>query len=93
MRAGMAHVITDKCSGTCNFECTDVCPNEAIHPTKTEIRNFGSDNKQLFINPDKCCSCGACEALCPNDAIYDEENLPTNLSKCAQINREYFEET
>jgi ferredoxin len=31
---------------------------------------------QLFINPDACIACGACEPECPWNAIFQEDDVP-----------------
>jgi ferredoxin len=49
--------------------CLDACPVDAI---ATEA---GVDRK-LFIDPDGCIDCGACEAACPNKAVFRADRLP-----------------
>jgi ferredoxin len=33
----------------------------------------------LFIHPEQCIDCGACEMECPHFAIYSEEDVPEKL--------------
>ena len=47
---------------------------------------------QLYIHPDECIDCGACEPECPVDAIYDEDDLPEEYEKFIEINAKFFEE-
>ena len=47
---------------------------DCIHPTKDED-NF-EESKMLYIDPDTCIDCGACEPVCPVTAIFPEEELP-----------------
>ncbi len=47
---------------------------------------------QLFINPEECIDCGACEPECPVDAIYDEDDLREEYEKYTEINANFFEE-
>ena len=47
---------------------------------------------QLYIHPDECIDCGACEPECPVDAIYDEDDLPEEYEKYTEINANFFEE-
>ena len=30
----------------------------------------------MYIDPEECIDCGACEPECPVDAIYDEDEVP-----------------
>jgi ferredoxin len=40
----------------------------------------------MFIHPDECIDCGACEPECPVDAIFTEEELPDKWSTFLQAN-------
>ena len=81
----MAHVITSKCIGTCDTGCVRVCPVDCIvgpvpldqlqqDPVAERGRAF--PGIQLFIDPEICVCCGACEDQCPEAAIYPEEAVP-----------------
>lgn len=61
----MAFVITSPCEGEKAADCVEVCPVDCIEEGKD----------QFFINPDICIDCGACEAACPVEAIYIEDEL------------------
>ena len=75
----MTYIITDPCVGTCDTACVEVCPVDCIHGpddpegSGEEAKEDGYDatNKQLYINPEECIDCGACEPECPNTAIYE----------------------
>lgn len=72
----MTFVVTENCQ-KCRFtDCVSVCPVDC----------FYGDDEQLYINPDECIDCGACEPECPVDAIYDEANLPKSQEKWLEIN-------
>ena len=45
---------------------------------------------QLYIHPDECIDCGACEPECPVTAIFPEEDVPGNMREYIQINRDVF---
>ena len=45
----------------------------------------------LYIDPDECIDCGACEPECPVEAIFVEEDLPNEWSRFTEINAKYFE--
>src|SRR5688572_14408359 len=76
----MPYVITEACIGTKDKACVDVCPVDCIYE--------GPD--QLYIHPDECIDCGACEPECPVTAIFPEEDVPANLKQYVQLNREVF---
>lgn len=76
----MPYVITEACIGTKDKACVDVCPVDCIYE--------GPD--QLFIHPDECIDCGACEPECPVTAIFPEEDVPGHLAKYIQLNAEVF---
>ncbi|MGB0652012.1 MAG: 4Fe-4S dicluster domain-containing protein [Thermoplasmatota archaeon] len=90
----MTRVITSACIGTKDTSCVDVCPVDCIHP------HSGSDGEnakqtleqaeQLYINPDECIDCGACESACPVEAIYPDDEIPEGEEKYEQINADYF---
>jgi NAD-dependent dihydropyrimidine dehydrogenase PreA subunit len=62
----MAYVVTEPCIGTKDRSCVAVCPVDC----------FYEDGTQLYIHPDECIDCGACEPECPVDAIFVEEDVP-----------------
>ncbi len=77
----MPYVITEACISTKDRACVDVCPVDCIYE--------GED--QLYIQPDECIDCGACEPECPVSAIYPEEDVPENLQGFIAKNREIFD--
>jgi ferredoxin len=44
----------------------------------------------LYIDPDECIDCSACEPACPVNAIYFEDDVPTEMKKYVQINADFF---
>src|SRR5439155_10227171 len=84
----MPHVITEPCIGTKDTACVAVCPVDCIHPRKDE-GNFEAAT-QLYINPDECIDCGACEPACPVAAIFPEEEVPEKWKSFIQLNYDYF---
>ena len=95
----MAFVITEPCISTCDTACVSVCPVDCIHGpidkegAGAEVEGMDSvAGLQLYIHPDECIDCGACEPECPVDAIYDEDDLPDEYEKFIEINAKFFEE-
>ena len=84
----MAYVITEPCIGTKDASCVDVCPVDCIHPRKDE---GGFDAvPQLYIDPDECIDCGACEPECPVTAIFPEDDVPAEWTNFVKVNADYF---
>jgi len=50
------------------------------------------DGLQLYIDPDECIDCGACEPECPVEAIFEEDMLPEEWMNYIEINKEFFSE-
>ena len=65
----MTYVIAEACIDVLDISCVSVCPVDCIHYEE------GVDRK-LFIDPNECIDCGACEPECPVNAIFPEESLP-----------------
>src|SRR6185437_7662781 len=78
--SSMPYVITQPCIDLKDRSCVDVCPVDCIY----------EGEKQLFINPDECIDCGACEPECPVTAIFPEEDVPTQWKEYIALNREIF---
>ena len=84
----MAYIIAEPCIGTKDTACVEVCPVDCIHPTKDADEFEGA--KQLYIDPETCIDCGACEPVCPVTAIFPEEELPDKWNEYVAINADYF---
>jgi NAD-dependent dihydropyrimidine dehydrogenase PreA subunit len=80
--ACMAYVITQPCIGLKDASCVDVCPVDCIHA--------GEEDEQYFINPEECIDCGACEPVCPVNAIFEEGSVPKKWKPFIQLNADYF---
>jgi len=76
----MTYVITEPCIGVKDRACVDVCPVDCIY----------EDEKMLYIHPDECIDCGACEPECPVNAIFPEEDVPENQKEYTAINKDIF---
>lgn len=46
----------------------------------------------LYIQPDECVDCGACEPVCPVEAIYYEDDVPSQWKDFTKVNTEFFVE-
>lgn len=45
----------------------------------------------LYIHPDECVDCGACEPVCPVEAIYYEDDTPEVWEVYYRVNVEFFD--
>ena len=74
----MPYIVTDNCYD-CRFtDCVTVCPVECFH----------GDGKMLYIDPDECIDCGACEPECPVQAIFEDSEVPDDKQEWVAINAE-----
>jgi ferredoxin len=46
----------------------------------------------LYIHPDECVDCGACEPVCPVEAIFYEDDLPEKWHDYTKANVDFFDE-
>ena len=79
----MTYIIAEPCIDVKDTACVEVCPVDCIH---------GKDeDKQLFIDPEECIDCGACEPACPVQAIFPEEEVPEKWKPFIAKNYEYYD--
>jgi ferredoxin len=86
----MPWTITRLCRDCLDTGCVSVCPVDCIYeyvgPDKEKFPN------QLYINPDECIDCGACEPECPWQAIFEEPAVPEVLKADVDLNHAMLEE-
>jgi NAD-dependent dihydropyrimidine dehydrogenase PreA subunit len=80
----MTYVITSACIDVQDQSCVDVCPVDCIHFEE------GVDT-MLYVDPDECIDCGACEPACPVSAIFAEDDVPAGEQVFTQINALWFQ--
>jgi ferredoxin len=51
---------------------------------------FDATDKTLYIDPEECIDCGACEPECPVEAIFEEDEVPAEWEKFIKLNYDYF---
>ncbi|MEU5322092.1 ferredoxin [Streptomyces sp. NPDC021056] len=77
----MTYVIAQPCVEVKDKACIDECPVDCIY----------EGPRMLYIHPDECVDCGACEPVCPVEAIFYEDDLPEQWSAFGPANAEVFE--
>ena len=75
----MAYVVGKGCIGCKHTTCVSVCPVDAFH----EGPNF------LVINPDECIDCDICVPECPEEAIFHEDEMPSDQIQFIEINEKF----
>jgi ferredoxin len=83
----MTYVIAEPCINTKDTACVEVCPVDCIHPKKDEPE-FAAENK-LYIDPETCIDCGACQPACPVEACMPEDEVPEKWKHYIQLNADY----
>lgn len=80
----MAYIITRLCRDCVDTACVAVCPVDCIyHHTGSDKSAFPN---QLYIHPDECIDCGACEPECPWQAIFEESAVPGAFADDTKLN-------
>jgi ferredoxin len=79
----MAYVITQPCIDVKDKSCVHVCPDSCIY-----IETDDLDHK-LYIHPDECIDCGACEPECPVTAIFEESAVPGEWQEFIELDKRW----
>ncbi|MBU6146840.1 MAG: 4Fe-4S binding protein [Actinomycetales bacterium] len=77
----MTYVIADPCVDLKDKSCIEECPVDCIY----------EGGRMLYIQPDECVDCGACEPVCPVEAIYYEDDVPEAWRGFTEANAVFFE--
>ena len=85
----MAYIITRLCRDCLDTGCVAVCPVDCIYEYTGSNREEWPN--QLYIHPDECIDCGACEPECPVTAIFPEEDTPPQWKAYIAKNRDVFQ--
>ncbi len=78
----MTYVITEACIDVLDRACVEECPVDCIY----------EGVRALYIHPDECVDCGACEPVCPVEAIYYQDDVPRPLAAFTADNAAFFTE-
>jgi Fe-S-cluster-containing hydrogenase component 2 len=76
----MPHVIAEACIDCVHRLCTKECPVDCIY----------EGDRSLYIQPDECIDCSACVPVCPEEAIFHEDDLPEPLLRHRKDNGDFF---
>jgi len=78
----VTYVIAQPCVDLKDKACIEECPVDCIY----------EGERMLYIHPDECVDCGACEPVCPVEAIFYEDDVPDQWKDFYKANVEFFEE-
>ncbi len=88
----MAYIIAEPCVGVKDTACVEVCPVDCIYEIDGTELEEGDEAylDTLYIHPEECIDCGACEPECPTEAIFPEDEVPEKWNKFIAYNYEAF---
>ena len=78
----MTYVITEPCIDVLDKSCVEVCPVDCIY----------EGPEMLYIHPDECIDCGACEPVCPVTAIFAEDDVPDQYKEYTELNAKWYKD-
>ena len=76
----MPFVIGSPCIDVMDKSCIDECPVDCIY----------EGARKLYIHPGECIDCGACEPVCPVEAISLDRKIPEAQAQHKADNAEFF---
>lgn len=76
----MPYVIAAACIDVTDKSCLEECPVDCIY----------EGERKLYINPLECIDCGACEPVCPVEAISQDRRVPDEWREFVADNARFF---
>ncbi|MGH3712506.1 MAG: ferredoxin [Micromonosporaceae bacterium] len=76
----MPYVIAEPCVDVMDMSCVDECPVDCIY----------EGDRKLYINPKECIDCGACEPVCPVEAITQDRRVKPEYRDFVADNARFF---
>ncbi|WP_029113421.1 ferredoxin [Mycobacterium sp. URHB0044] len=76
----MPYVIAGPCIDVMDKSCMEECPVDCIY----------EGDRKLYINPKECIDCGACEPVCPVEAISQDRRVSDDDLDFVEDNRRFF---
>ncbi len=76
----VTYVIALPCVDVKDRACVEECPVDCIY----------EGDRTLYIHPDECVDCGACEPACPVEAIFYEDDVPEEWEPFTADNARFF---
>jgi len=76
----MTYVIAQPCVDVKDKACIEECPVDCIY----------EGPRKMYIHPDECVDCGACEPICPVEAVFYEDSVPVEWDGYRTAEQEVF---
>lgn len=76
----MPYIIGSPCIDISDQSCVEECPVDCIYV----------GDRKLYINPKECIDCGACEPVCPVEAISQDRRTPDEDEAHIEDNLRFF---
>ena len=76
----MPYVIAGPCIDVMDKSCIEECPVDCIY----------EGGRKLYINAKECIDCGACEPVCPVEAISQDRRVTDDQREHVEDNRRFF---
>ena len=77
----MPYVIASACIDVNDKACVDECPVDCIY----------EGVRKSYINPKECIDCGACEPVCPVEAITQDRRVADGDEPFVEDNATFFD--
>lgn len=78
----VTYIIAEPCVDVMDKACVEECPVDCIY----------EGGRSLYIQPDECVDCGACEPVCPVEAIFYEDDVPDEWEPYVSANADFFDD-
>ena len=78
----MPYVIAAPCIDVMDRSCVEECPVDCIY----------EGSRKLYIQPEECIDCGACEPVCPVEAIAPKRAVPADQRDFVADTARFFSE-
>lgn len=76
----MPYVIAAACIDVTDKSCIEECPVDCIY----------EGARKLYIHPGECIDCGACQPVCPVEAISQDRGVPVGQEDFVGDNARFF---
>ena len=76
----MPYVIASPCIDVNDKSCIEECPVDCIY----------EGERKSYINPKECIDCGACEPVCPVEAISQDRRVADGDAEFIEDNERFF---
>ncbi len=79
----VTYVIAEPCMDVKDTACVQECPVDCIY----------EGDRMLYIHPEECIDCAACEPACPVEAIFYADDVPEEWKEFTSMNAEFFQDS